>query len=109
MLARKISASSGTSAGSIGRIASFSLRAGAHRAISQVVPSLVSLSTTPILASSSRMRSDSLKFLAFARGVARLDQADNLAFVDRQSKPMSASLPFVRTSIAAIRSVRHWP
>jgi hypothetical protein len=34
-----------------------------HRAISQVVPSLVSFSTTPIFASSSRMRSDSAKFL----------------------------------------------
>ena len=33
----------------------------AHRAISQVVPSLESLMTTPIAASSSRMRSDSLK------------------------------------------------
>src|ERR1700719_3232516 len=33
----------------------------AHRAISQVVPSLESLITTPIAASSSRMRSDSLK------------------------------------------------
>src|SRR6266571_9293242 len=32
-----------------------------HRAISQVVPSLESLMTTPIAASSSRMRSDSLK------------------------------------------------
>src|SRR6185312_2319494 len=37
---------------------------GAHRAISQVVPSLESLSTTPIAASSSRMRSDSLKSFA---------------------------------------------
>src|SRR4051794_2035654 len=38
--------------------------ARAHRAASQVVPSLESLSTTPMAASSSRMRSDSLKFLA---------------------------------------------
>src|ERR1700682_2286498 len=43
-------------------------RAGpGHRAISQVVPSLESLMTTPIAASSSRIRSDSLKsFLARA-------------------------------------------
>src|SRR4029077_6333155 len=42
---------------------------GHHRAIPQVVPSLESFSTTPIAASSSRMRSDSLKFLA-ARAAA---------------------------------------
>src|ERR1700726_5009698 len=42
----------------------------AHRAISQVVPSLESLITTPIAASSSRMRSDSLKSLR-ARAAAR--------------------------------------
>src|SRR5450631_2877536 len=41
-----------------------------HRAISQVVPSLESLMTTPIAASSSRMRSDSLKSLR-ARASAR--------------------------------------
>ena len=35
-----------------------------HRAISQVVPSLESFSTTPLAASSSRMRSDSAKFFA---------------------------------------------
>src|SRR5450631_2584815 len=35
----------------------------AHRATSQVVPSLESLMTIPIAASSSRMRSDSLKSL----------------------------------------------
>src|SRR6185312_8327756 len=40
------------------------LRAGTHRAISQVVPSLVSLRTTPICFSSSRIRSDSAKFFA---------------------------------------------
>src|SRR5206468_594829 len=36
-------------------------RARVHRAISQVVPSLLSFTTTPILASSSRIRSDSRK------------------------------------------------
>src|SRR6185437_15445988 len=41
------------------------MRSGHHRATSHVVPSLESLSTTPIAASSSRMRSDSLKFFAF--------------------------------------------
>src|SRR3954454_6846766 len=41
-----------------------------HRAISQVVPSLESLMTTPIAASSSRMRSDSLKSFR-ARAAAR--------------------------------------
>src|SRR5947209_4048153 len=41
-----------------------------HRAISQVVPSLESLMTTPIAASSSRMRSDSLKSLR-ARAAVR--------------------------------------
>src|ERR1700738_4288007 len=40
----------------------------AHRAISHVVPSLESLMTTPIAASSSRMRSDSLK--SFRAGAA---------------------------------------
>src|SRR5690242_11629842 len=46
-------------------------RVGAgHRAISQVVPSLESLMTTPIAASSSRMRSDSLKSLR-ARAAVR--------------------------------------
>src|SRR5262249_5384978 len=40
-----------------------------HRAISQVVPSLESFRTIPIAASSSRIRSDSLKFLA-ARAAA---------------------------------------
>ena len=39
-------------------------RLRAHRAISQVVPSLESFSTTPSAASSSRMRSDSAKFFA---------------------------------------------
>ncbi len=78
MLARKISASSGTSAGSIGRSASFGMSAGGHRAISQVVPSLVSFSTTPIAASSSRMRSDSSKSLrlrAALRASIRADQS----------------------------------
>src|SRR5882757_5444928 len=42
-----------------------------HRAISQVVPSLESLITTPIAASSSRMRSDSLKSFR-ARAAVRL-------------------------------------
>src|ERR1700704_5784583 len=42
----------------------------AHRAISHVVPSLESLMTTPIAASSSRIRSDSLKSLR-ARAAAR--------------------------------------
>src|SRR6185436_19073267 len=37
---------------------------GAHRAISHVVPSFESFSTTPTAASSSRMRSASVKFLA---------------------------------------------
>src|SRR5262249_33455748 len=41
-----------------------------HRAISQVVPSLESLSTTPMAASSSRIRSDSAKFFD-ARARAR--------------------------------------
>src|SRR3954451_24334178 len=41
-----------------------------HSAISQVVPSLESLMTTPIAASSSRMRSDSLKSLR-ARAAVR--------------------------------------
>src|SRR4051795_11395004 len=41
-----------------------------HRAISQVVPSLESLMTTPIAASSSRIRSDSLKSLR-ARAAVR--------------------------------------
>src|SRR5262249_53412352 len=36
-------------------------RTGIHRAISQVVPSFVSFTTTPILASSSRRRSDSFQ------------------------------------------------
>src|SRR3569832_2285601 len=40
-----------------------------HRAISQVVPSFESLSTTPIAASSSRMRSDSLKSFALRAAV----------------------------------------
>src|SRR3981081_3176715 len=42
----------------------------AHRAISQVVPSLESLMTTPIAESSSRMRSDSPKSLR-ARAAVR--------------------------------------
>ena len=42
------------------------LARGHHRAISQVVPSLESFSTTPMAASSSRMRSDSLKVLGLA-------------------------------------------
>src|SRR5262245_20940872 len=41
-----------------------------HRAMSQVVPSFESFTTTPMAASSSRMRSDSLKFFA-ARAAAR--------------------------------------
>src|SRR5205085_10133627 len=41
----------------------FGQRLSHYRAISQVVPSLESLITTPIAASSSRMRSDSLKSL----------------------------------------------
>src|SRR5215475_4099119 len=40
-----------------------------HRAMSQVVPSFESFTTTPSAASSSRMRSDSLKFFA-ARAAA---------------------------------------
>src|SRR3974377_2028734 len=40
-----------------------------HRAISQVVPSFESFSTTPMAASSSRIRSDSLKFLALRAAV----------------------------------------
>src|SRR5262245_38835349 len=51
-------------------LASTGMEGGAHRAISQVVPSLESLSTMPMAASSSRMRSDSLKFFA-ARAAAR--------------------------------------
>src|SRR5690606_3361754 len=46
------------------------MRLRAHRAISQVVPSFESLSTTPMAASSSRMRSDSLKSFAL-RAAAR--------------------------------------
>ena len=42
-----------------------------HRAISQVVPSLESFSTTPMAASSSRMRSDSLKFFALRAALRR--------------------------------------
>src|SRR5665213_2407821 len=47
------------------------MRLRAHRAISQVVPSLESFSTTPIAASSSRMRSDSAKSLR-ARAAVRV-------------------------------------
>src|SRR5215510_10234289 len=46
------------------------MKYGAHRAISQVVPSLESLSTTPMAASSSRIRSASLKFFLL-RAVSR--------------------------------------
>src|SRR5262249_40211104 len=45
-------------------------RAGIHRAISQVVPSFVSFTATPILASSSRRRSDSFQSFR-ARPAAR--------------------------------------
>ena len=65
MLARKISASSGTSVGSNGRSASFGSSRDAI--IARPLPGgavlFGSLSTTPMLASSSRMRSDSAKFL----------------------------------------------
>src|SRR6266705_3277359 len=50
-----------------------------HRAISQVVPSLESLMTTPIAASSSRMRSDSLKSLR-ARAAARSEISRSTLF-----------------------------
>src|SRR6266581_5793704 len=55
-------------------------RVGAgHRAISQVVPSLESLMTTPIAASSSRMRSDSLKSLR-ARAAVRAEIRPSICF-----------------------------
>src|SRR5262249_41095570 len=50
-----------------------------HRAISQVVPSLESLSTTPMAASSSRMRSDSLKFFAFRAALRAAIKASTAA------------------------------
>src|SRR5882757_6202270 len=62
-----------------------------HRAISQVVPSLESLITTPIAASSSRMRSDSLKSLR-ARGAVR-NQGIDLLRIDTAG-PLLAILPF---------------
>src|SRR6266851_4721579 len=50
-----------------------------HRAISQVVPSLESLMTTPIAASSSRMRSDSLKSFR-ARAAVRSEIKPSICF-----------------------------
>ena len=63
MLARKISASSGTSAGRNGRSAMVGMGGGAHRFTFQLScrPSLSS-SSMPMAVSSSRMRSASLKF-----------------------------------------------
>src|SRR6188768_2070686 len=51
-----------------------------HRAISHVVPSLESLITTPIAASSSRMRSDSLKSLR-ARAAVRFEIKSSICFI----------------------------
>src|SRR5216684_6271839 len=50
-----------------------------HRAISQVVPSLESLMTTPIAASSSRIRSDSLKSFR-ARAAVRSEIKPSICF-----------------------------
>src|SRR6476660_1664558 len=55
-------------------------RVGAgHRAISQVVPSVESLMTTPIAASSARIRSDSLKSLR-ARAAVRSEINPSIRF-----------------------------
>src|SRR5215216_3610000 len=59
-----------------------------HRAISQVVPSLESLITTPIAASSSRMRSDSLKSFR-ARAAVRFEIRASICFA---SMPLACSL-----------------
>src|SRR5258708_26056619 len=61
-----------------------------HRAISQVVPSLESLITTPIAASSSRIRSDSLKSFR-ARAAVRSEIKTSTCF---SSIPLACCLRF---------------
>ena len=106
MLARNISRSNGASAGKNGRSASLGCATRHHRAISQVVPSLESFSTMPMAASSSRMRSDSLKFFACARGCPSLNQTFDLALVDRKAT-QAGRPPIWPQAIAASRSVAH--
>src|SRR6185437_797576 len=74
------------------------MRHGHHRAISQVVPSLESFSTTPMAASSSRIRSDSLKFFALRaalRASTRLSTSslDGVTFTDKLPAYPGAETP----------------
>src|SRR5437667_2766360 len=73
-----------------------------HRAISQVVPSLESLMTTPIAASSSRMRSDSLKsFRARAAVRSEISRSTRLA-----SMPLACCLRCFHSATVSERNPR---
>ena len=82
MLARKISASTGASSGRNGRRPSSGCATRHHRATSQVVPSFEILQHD---AHRCEFVADAVGFgeiLCLAGGIARFDQAFDLAFVD---------------------------
>src|SRR5713101_2650075 len=82
-----------------------------HRATSQVVPSLESLMTTPIAASSSRMRSDSLKSFR-ARAAARSEISRSILFA---STPLACCFRLCHSAALSDRKPRsrkeaaNWP
>src|SRR5438876_2198494 len=82
-----------------------------HRAISQVVPSLESLMTTPIAASSSRMRSDSLKSFR-ARAAVRSEISRSILFA---STPLACCFRLCHSAALSDRKPRsrkeaaNWP
>src|SRR3954471_1194585 len=73
-----------------------------HRAISHVVPSLESLMTTPIAASSSRIRSDSLKSFR-ARAAARTSSRPSTLVVMPRSADAEKIRPMPTSCIAPWR------
>src|SRR3954447_14041359 len=74
----------------------------AHRATSQVVPSLESLMTTPMAASSSRIRSDSLKFFR-ARAAVRSEIKPSISFA---SIPLACCLRAFQSAALSDRKPR---
>src|SRR5213596_3098912 len=74
-----------------------------HRAISQVVPSLESLIATPIAASSSRMRSDSLKSFR-ARAAVRFEIKPSIAVA---STPLAFCFRLFQSAAVSDRNPRN--